>query len=312
VTGIARTDEFAYSIAGANPHYGTPPNPAVPGRLPGGSSSGPASAVALGQATIGLATDTAGSIRVPASYQGLWGLRTTYGAVPVEGVLPLAPSFDTVGWLTRDPLLLQQVGDSSFRLGAERQIRAAERLAVAPALLAGLEDPVREAFLAVLEGADVDEVDLGNVDAAYQAFRTAQAFEAWRTNGRWLGRHPGAVRGGVAERFAWASTISTAAAEAAQEHLVEQRAALLALLAERTLVLPTVASPAPRADSGDAAVERARTQTLRLTCFASIAGAPAVSAPLATVGDAPLGVSLVGRPGSDVSLIGLAAGLRPA
>ena len=82
VTGIARTDEFAYSIAGANPHYGTPPNAAVPGALPGGSSNGPASAVGLGQADIGLGTDTGGSIRVPASYQGLWGLRTTHGRVP--------------------------------------------------------------------------------------------------------------------------------------------------------------------------------------------------------------------------------------
>ncbi|BDZ45654.1 AtzH-like domain-containing protein [Naasia aerilata] len=85
VVGIARTDQFAYSIAGDNEFYGTPPNAVVPGALPGGSSSGPASAVALGQASVGLATDTAGSIRVPASYQGLWGLRTTHGAVSTEG-----------------------------------------------------------------------------------------------------------------------------------------------------------------------------------------------------------------------------------
>ena len=109
--GIARTDEFAYSIAGDNVHYGTPPNGAVVGALPGGSSSGPASAVALGHADIGLATDTAGSIRVPASYQGLWGLRTTHDLVPRQGMLPLAQSFDTVGWLTRDGETLQRVAD---------------------------------------------------------------------------------------------------------------------------------------------------------------------------------------------------------
>ena len=110
--GVARTDEFAYSIAGDNPHYGTPPNGAVPGALPGGSSSGPASAVATGQAEVGLATDTAGSVRVPASYQGLWGLRTTHGLVPRQGLLPLAQSFDTVGWLTRDSATLQRVAFS--------------------------------------------------------------------------------------------------------------------------------------------------------------------------------------------------------
>ena len=98
-------------IAGDNAHYGTPPNGALPGALPGGSSSGPATAVATGQADIGLATDTAGSVRVPASYQGLWGLRTTHGLVPRQGLLPLAQSFDTVGWLTRDGDTLQRVVD---------------------------------------------------------------------------------------------------------------------------------------------------------------------------------------------------------
>ncbi|WNB86551.1 amidase family protein [Cellulomonas sp. ATA003] len=107
VQGVARTDELAYSLAGRNPHYGTPPNAAVRGRLPGGSSSGPAAAVGLGQADLGLATDTAGSVRVPASYGGLWGLRPTHGLVPSDGVLPLAPSFDTVGWLARDGATLR-------------------------------------------------------------------------------------------------------------------------------------------------------------------------------------------------------------
>ena len=110
VAGIARTDEFAYSLAGTNSHYGTPPNPKAPGRVSGGSSSGSASAVSLGQATIGLGTDTGGSIRVPTAYQGLYGIRTSHGAIPTDGLLPLAPSFDTVGWMTRDAATLAAVG----------------------------------------------------------------------------------------------------------------------------------------------------------------------------------------------------------
>jgi amidase len=93
VVGIARTDEFAYSLAGTNVHYGTPPNPAAPGAISGGSTSGPASAVALGQAAVGLGTDTGGSIRIPASYQGLVGIRTSHGAIDTAGELPLAPAF---------------------------------------------------------------------------------------------------------------------------------------------------------------------------------------------------------------------------
>jgi amidase len=110
VAGIFRTDEFAYSLAGTNAHYGTPPNPKAPGRISGGSSSGSASAVALGEATIGLGSDTGGSIRVPSAYQGLLGIRTTHGAIATDGLLPLAPSFDTVGWMTRDAATLAAVG----------------------------------------------------------------------------------------------------------------------------------------------------------------------------------------------------------
>ena len=107
VAGIAHTDEFAYSIAGRNAHWGTPPNGAAPDRIPGGSSSGPASAVAAGQADIGLGTDTAGSVRVPASYQGLWGLRSTHGSTDAAGLLPLAPRFDAIGWMARDAVTLR-------------------------------------------------------------------------------------------------------------------------------------------------------------------------------------------------------------
>jgi amidase len=114
VTGIARTDEFAYSITGANGRTGMPINPAAPERVPGGSSSGPAVAVTRGEASIGLGTDTAGSIRVPASYQGLWGIRTTHRSLDTTGLLPLAPSFDTIGWLARDAVALLAVAEALY------------------------------------------------------------------------------------------------------------------------------------------------------------------------------------------------------
>ncbi|UGT42939.1 hypothetical protein LTV02_05945 [Nocardia yamanashiensis] len=111
IAGIAQTDEFAYSITGANGRYGMPLNPAAPDRIPGGSSSGSAVAVARGEATIGLGTDTAGSIRVPAAYQGLWGIRTTHARIDRRGLLPLAPPFDAVGWIARDPATLRAVAE---------------------------------------------------------------------------------------------------------------------------------------------------------------------------------------------------------
>ncbi|GIL60003.1 hypothetical protein Vafri_14638 [Volvox africanus] len=96
--GKTHMDELAYSLNGENVHYGTPINPAAPGRIPGGSSSGSAVAVACGDVDIGLGTDTGGSIRVPASFCGLLGIRPSWGRVSAEGTAALAPSFTTPGW----------------------------------------------------------------------------------------------------------------------------------------------------------------------------------------------------------------------
>ncbi len=106
--GTTWLDEFAFGLAGENAWGGTPPNPRAPGRIPGGSSSGSAAAVALGEADLALGTDTAGSIRAPASWCGLWGLRPSHAAVSTEAVAPLAPSLDTVGLFASCRETLQQ------------------------------------------------------------------------------------------------------------------------------------------------------------------------------------------------------------
>ena len=308
VTGIARTDELAYSIAGANPHYGTPPNGRVPGALPGGSSNRPASAVALGQADIGLATDTGGSIRVPASYQGLWGLRTTHGRLARKGLLPLAPSFDTIGWLTRDRSVLAACSRVSA-VGAPA-VPVPDRFVTAPGLLGGLGGDVRTAFEGwVGRRTGVTEVDLGDVAAAQEAFRIVQAFEAWQSDGAWLTAHPGAVSGAVAARFQAAAEIPEEEADLARIELAEHRHRFARALQGTVLLLPSAASIAPQSTADPASIDAVRTQTLRLTCIAGILGAPALSAPLLEVGGAPLGVCLVGPRHSDDALIHLAAAL---
>src|SRR5262249_17092390 len=108
--GRAICDELTYSLDGENVHYGTPLNPACPERIPGGSSSGSASAVAGGLCEFSLGTDCAGSVRIPASFCGLYGMRPTRGRVPLKGAAPFARSFDTAGWLTRDADVLELVG----------------------------------------------------------------------------------------------------------------------------------------------------------------------------------------------------------
>lgn len=304
VTGIAQTDEFAYSIAGKNPHYGTPANPAVVGGIPGGSTSGPASAVATGQATIGLGTDTGGSIRVPASYTGLWGLRTTHGSIDRTGLLPLAPTFDTVGWLTRDAESLRSV--ASVLLPPGRSVEP--RYAVAPLVA---EPEVVDAMVELTETIGAEVVELGDIDQLFETFRTVQAAEAWRSHGAWVTAHPGALGEAIAARFEFAAMITRSQEARAREDLAAARASIEAVLGERILLVPSASSVAPSATADDEQLERIRAATLRLTCIAGITGRPGLSVPLFAMErewsavDLPVGLCLVGPRGTDLALIDL-------
>jgi len=274
--GIARTDQLAYSLAGDNPHYGTPVNALVPGALPGGSSSGPATAVALGAASIGLGTDTAGSIRIPASYQGLWGLRTTHGSVPVDGMVGLAPEFDTVGLLARTPELLR---------------------CAAAALAPG------SAFALSGEVVDLDDLGLTDLAGYAEAFRVHQAFQAWSVHGAWIADHPGAVVGSAGERFAAASRITSTEDARARDLLDRARSTIDGLLGGAVLRLPAAAGPAPRVWTSPRGVEQARRATLELTCIAGITGRPALVTPGRSTPAGPVGQCLIGPPDSEPALI---------
>lgn len=330
--GIARTDEFAYSIAGNNPHYGTPPNGAVPGALPGGSSNGPASAVATGQAEIALATDTAGSIRVPASYQGLWGLRTTHGLVPRQGLLPLAQSFDTIGWLTRDSRTLQLVADWCLGYEGSESTESVYgssgddlpwRFLVVAEALASAESDTRaafEEFLARLAASPdaplIDAVSIGDLDDYYEPFRTVQGAEAWRNNGEWLREHPGATGPAVAERFLAAAAITAEQEASARAELARLRKGLHSRVSDAVLIMPTVPGPAPMRTRTGTYVDAVRAATLKMTTPAAIGGLPSLSAPLLTVdsllGPAPVGVCLISAEGTDITLVRAARRLEQA
>lgn len=304
VVGIARTDEFAYSLAGTNAHYGSPPNPSAPGHIPGGSSSGSATAVSSGRVSIGLGTDTGGSIRVPAAYQGLWGIRTTHGGVPVDGLLPLAPSFDTVGWMTRDPALLRAVAD--VLLPSDTSVPG--RVVSSAALVALAEPDVADAMAGLVDRADDIAWPTDAMPGWLRAMQTLQAREAWQVRGDWLVDRMATLGPDVRARFERAASISSAEARTAARDVAEARATIVDLLAGQVLLLPSASSVAP--PSGDSlALEAVRQATMQLTCVAGIAGLPAVGVPLATAAGLPAGACLVGPAGSDRALIELAAAL---
>ncbi|MFD6445851.1 amidase [Promicromonospora sp. NPDC060204] len=302
VAGIAQTEEFAYSLTGANAHHGTPPNPRAPGRISGGSTSGPATAVAAGQASVALGTDTGGSVRVPAAYQGLWGIRPTHGAVSSGGVLPLAPSFDTVGWLARDAGTLARVGEVLLPADAAPLPEGAP-LVVSDALLDLAAPEVRDAVGQLARAAGAQPVDWAPEPAWLAAFQTLQAAEAWAVHGAWLADRMDTLGPAVRGRFERARSVGAADAEAARADVARARAQIRDRLGERVLVLPSTATVAPRPEDAEAA----REATMLLTCVAGLGGLPAVSVPVATSGGLPAGACLVGPAGSDRSLLALAA-----
>jgi len=142
--GTTWLDEFAFGLAGENAWGGTPPNPRARGRIPGGSSSGSAAAVALGEADLALGTDTAGSIRAPASWCGLWGLRPSHGSVGTDGVAPLAPSLDTVGLFASSHETLQ-LGMATLLEPIASLVSCDQASLDAPAMAHPLAAPVRPA-----------------------------------------------------------------------------------------------------------------------------------------------------------------------
>ena len=306
IRGIARTDEFAYSVMGANAHYGTPPNPGAPGRMPGGSSSGPAAAVAMGEASIGLGTDTAGSVRVPASWQGLWGLRTTRGVVSREGLLPLAPSFDAVGWVTRSADVLRRTAAASV----EGDGTAGDEFVVSSELVGMADAGVRVAFEERVRGLGrLREVRLPEMGEAFAAFRTVQAAEAWRAHGGWVTSHPDSLGTDVAARFAWAATVTEGEEAKARAALEGFRERADEALGDGVLVLPTTPTAAPSRSADAAELDAVRSATITMTCLASILRRPAVSAPVLESEGAPVGLSLVGPSGSDLDLVARASGI---
>jgi amidase len=316
--GKTHTDEFAYSMNGENPHYGTPTNPGAPGRIPGGSSSGSAAAVAAGLADIALGTDTGGSIRLPGSYCGLIGLRTTHGAIDLTGVQPLARSFDTVGWFARDMPTYLKVATLLLPNSTPNEITSFS-LASDIASFAPGQAPAEQTrqFVDRLSGQLYRHPDATvapeGFDEWRQVFRTIQAFEVWQDHGDWIRTHQPKFGHGVRERFEWAATVPRDAYEAAlaRRGLITEQVSRL-LPPGKVLVFPTVPGVAPLPGRVGHELEAYRIRSISMLCTAGLVGLPQLNLPVGSIGGLPFGLSVLGAAGSDMDLLSLgAAVMRP-
>jgi len=316
MVGKTLTDELTRGIFGENVHYGTPTNPRAPERVPGGSSSGSASAVAGGLVDFALGSDTGGSVRVPASFCGLYGLRPTHGRIPLDGILLQAPSFDTIGWFARDlqtfarvaSVLLESLAQSPrTHSRPQRLIIAEDAFELASSEVAQGLQPLIE-VLSSMFGATVTQRlapgSLADWSACQQAL---QGFEAWRSVRDWIEEVNPRFSFEVAERYTLARAVTgQEVAEAAPlRRSVGDR--MDQVLADGAVVcLPTVVSPAPLLGQRVSDRHTLRLRNSQLTSIAGLSGLPQLSLPLTEVDGKPVGFSLLGPRGSDEALIALA------
>ena len=312
MAGKTHCDELCYSLNGINQHYGTPVNANAPGRIPGGSSSGSAAAVAGGLVEFALGSDTGGSVRVPASYCGILGMRPTHGAVSLDGAIPFAPSYDAPGWFATDAKVFERVG--RVLLGAARATPAAGRLLVATDAFAHADAPAGAALRQALRACEsyfpeVEEIVLApdGIEHWMDSFRVIQGAEIWSTHREWIASlHPD-FGAGIKERFVWASTIQPSAVALADAHRAQIVGRLDGLLAgNRVLAIPTTPGVAPRIYMPVGELEQWRNRALGLLCIAGHAGLPQASLPLARQDGLPVGLSLIAARGNDTLLLELA------
>ena len=314
LVGKTHTDELTYSILGINAHYGTPTNPNYPNRIPGGSSSGSAVSVAGKLVDFAIGSDTGGSVRTPASFCGIYGMRPTHGRISLENARPLATSFDTLGWFARDPEILFKVGKSLLKEEFKPNTQAIEVVAPKQAweiIPDGLRKLALKRVQEIFVRNNLVNKDLPslNLKAWANTFSIIQANEIWQEHGAWASRHFENLGPGIKDRFLFASKIDPSIATQALDERIKIRNLLNSILDNKFLLIPTVADIAPLLNSTKNKLEDFRQKSFQLLCIAGLGGLPQISLPVVSSPEGALGISLVGPKDSDLELLSFAKAL---
>ena len=312
MVGKTHTDELTRGILGENAHYGTPINSRAIGRVPGGSSSGSAAAVAGGLVDFALGSDTGGSVRIPASFCGLWGLRPTHDRIPLEGILKQASSYDTIGWFTRDVATYAQVAQVVFQTSIPDS--SPSRIIIAQDAFEEADENVSAALLpiaekiAALAGSSTTVKLAPNGLAEWSAQQNVlQSKEAWDTVKDWIDQVNPRFSFWVSERYQFAMNLTDAQIDEAIAVRDSLRTRMDEVFADGGfLCLPTAVVPAPLRGLPASAKKDVQSRLSRLTCIAGTTGRPQLSMPLGEVNGMPVGISIMGDRGSDEQLIGFA------
>lgn len=305
VVGKTVTDELAFSLEGENAHHGTPRNPRGAHLLPGGSSSGSAVAVAAGLADLALGTDTGGSVRVPAAFCGVLGMRPTHGRVSLAGVIPFAASFDTVGWFARDPAVMAAAGHVLLGGGDDRDTRAAGdarplRFVLARDAFALCDAGARAAWEPLLREFEVTreaDVFAGGWGESLEAYAGLQALDIQDSLGDWIRTHRPRFGPAIAPRFEAALQVDPADGPRWRAWRTSFAAHVRASLAEdEAWLIPAAPCLGLARGLPGERIGEFYTRALAIGGVAGHSGAPQLVL--------PSGLSLLGARGSDERLLG--------
>ena len=317
--GKTITDEVSLGILGENAFDGTPVNVRAPGRVPGGSSSGSAAAVAAGICDTALGTDTGGSVRVPSSFCGLYGIRPTHGRLDVSGMLPQAPTSDTTGWFARDAQTFAKV--SSVLLGEAiptvlptKLIVAVDAFGFADANVADALQPMVERLGTLIGNSREEIMAPQGLSVWARAQRSLQPVEAYATFKDWLDHGNPRFAFSVAKALVMGSMTPQADQTWAALMRQEVRGRMKYLLPAGTILcMPTTPFPAPLAGQPLSVLDPLRDRITCLCAHGGLAGFPQVNLPGAvTVDGLPVGLSILGPRGSDATLVAVARALEAA
>lgn len=315
--GKTITDEVSLGILGENAFDGTPTNSAAPERVPGGSSSGSAAAVAAGLCDTALGTDTGGSVRVPSSFCGLYGIRPTHGRLDLTGLMPQAPGSDTAGWFARDAGTFARV--SSVMLGEApgplptKLLLAVDAFGFADPQVAEALRPMLRKLERIIGPAREEIMAPQGLSVWARAQRSLQPVEAWQTFKPWIERHNPRMAFSVAAGLLAGSQVSMSEQNWAALMREEARARLRYLLPPGTILcLPTTPFPAPLRGLSIPQLQPMRDRITCLCAQGGLTGSPQVSIPGATVDGAPVGLAIIGGRGTDASLIAVAQAMEAA
>ena len=309
LAGKTHTDELAWSLNGENAHYGTPINLAAPGRVPGGSSSGSAAAVAGELVDFSIGSDTGGSVRLPASYCGVYGLRPTHDRISLAGAVELARSFDVVGWFARDPKIFAKVGtvllgSSTPKPRPTKLLMAQDMFEKAGAEVTEAHQPALKALKSLFNSVETVTIGGDALPAWRNAFRVLQAADAWAYHQAWVERVKPKLGPGVKERMEAASKLTKAEIADAQAIRDHVRALTIKMLdTDTVVVLPTTPGIAIPLKMPEDELNIFRAKALELLCTAGLAGLPQLSMPLTIMDGCPLGLSIMAGRGMDEQLI---------